>query len=73
MRTKYLEGNYGYGHAKGELFEAIVLKYAKQREIFDYYMNNPSELDQRLQEGEAKARIVANEVLNRVRKKLGYL
>lgn len=73
MRTKYLGGNYGYGHAKGELFELILSKYAKQREIFDYYMNNLPELDGRLQQGEAKARSVANQVLNRVRKKLGYM
>ncbi len=73
MRDKYLGGNYGYGHAKGELFELILRTYAKQREIFNYYMNNLPELDQRLQQGETKARIVANEVLNRVRHKLGYL
>jgi tryptophanyl-tRNA synthetase len=72
LRQKYLGGNYGYGHAKQELFELIVRKYAKQREIFDYYMNNLPELDKRLQAGEDKATQVANEVLNRVRKKLGF-
>ncbi len=72
LRQKYLGGNYGYGHAKQELFELLIRKYAKQREIFDYYMNNLPELDKRLQAGEAKAIQVANEVLNRVRKKLGF-
>jgi tryptophanyl-tRNA synthetase len=72
MRNKYLAGNYGYGHAKGELFELMLRKYAKQRETFDYYMNNIAELDRQLQAGEAKARVIAHEVLNRVREKLGY-
>jgi tryptophanyl-tRNA synthetase len=72
LRQKYLGGNYGYGHAKGELYEVLLKKYARQREIFDYYMNNLPELDKRLQEGEAKARVIAREVINRVRKQLGY-
>jgi tryptophanyl-tRNA synthetase len=73
LRQKYLAGNYGYGHAKQELYEQLLKKFARQREIFDYYMNNLPELDKRLQEGEAKARVIAHEVLSRVRKQLGYL
>jgi tryptophanyl-tRNA synthetase len=72
LRRQYLGGNYGYGHAKQELYELLLKKYAGQRELFDYYMNNLPELDKRLQEGEDKARVIAREVLNRVRKQLGY-
>ena len=72
MRGKYIAGNYGYGHAKQELFELIAQKYSKQREVFNYYMSNPEELEKRLEVGEAKARIIAMDVLNRVRKKLGF-
>src|SRR5690606_15432920 len=32
MRNKYLAGNYGYGHAKQELFDLILEKYSKARE-----------------------------------------
>lgn len=72
MRDKYLGGNFGYGHAKEELFEVIRHKFAKEREAFNHYMSNPDELNKKLERGEAKARMIAREVLNRVRKKLGY-
>jgi len=72
MRMKYEGGNYGYGHAKQELFELIRDQFAEEREKYDYYMNNLPELHQELEKGEAKAREVALEVLDRVRQKLGY-
>ena len=72
MRQNYLGGNYGYGHAKQELFELMVDKYVRQRETFQHYMDHTEELEQQLQEGERKASEIAREVLQRVRKKLGY-
>lgn len=72
LRQKYLAGNYGYGHAKQELFELIVRKYSKEREKFNFYMANPQELESKLKLGEEKARAVALKVLERVRGKLGY-
>ncbi|GAB4334620.1 MAG: tryptophan--tRNA ligase [Flammeovirgaceae bacterium] len=72
MRNNYLKGGYGYGHAKQALFEVLWSKFAEPRNIFNEYMNNTSLLDKKLQEGEAKARKVAREVLNNVRKKLGF-
>lgn len=72
MRQKYLAGNYGYGHAKQELFQLIIARYAKERDAFNYYMSNPEELDRKLERGEAKARVIAREVLERVRVKLGF-
>lgn len=72
MRAKYLAGNYGYGHAKQELFELIISKYKKEREAFNFYMSNLSELDKKLEQGEAKARAVAHAVLDKVRRKLGF-
>ena len=72
LRAKYLAGNYGYGHAKQELFELIVKRYAKEREAFNYYMGNPEALDKKLEQGEAKARVIAQEILGRVRQKLGF-
>lgn len=72
MKTNYLGGNYGYGHAKQELFELIVEKFKTEREKYNYYINNLEEVDKLLLEGAAKASIVANGVLKRVREKLGY-
>jgi tryptophanyl-tRNA synthetase len=72
LRDKYLAGNFGYGHAKQELYELILTKYSKEREAFNFLMSNLPELESKLQVGEEKARKVALEVLSRVRKKLGY-
>jgi tryptophanyl-tRNA synthetase len=72
LRQRYLAGNFGYGHAKQELYELIVEKYKKEREIFNHYMSNPQDLEKKLQQGEAKAREVAFKVLDRVRKKVGF-
>ena len=72
MRKNYEGGNYGYGHAKQELFELIRDKFQDEREKFDYYISNLPELEGELQKGEAKAADIANDVLLRVKKKLGY-
>jgi tryptophanyl-tRNA synthetase len=73
LRKKYLAGNYGYGHAKQELYELILHKFAKEREAFSFYMSNTDELEKKLAQGEARVRAIANEVLNKVRKKLGFI
>src|SRR5690606_1610872 len=67
LEAKYLAGNFGYGHAKTELLNLILTKFAKERELFAYYMNNLSELDEKLQQGADKTRKVASETLKRVR------
>jgi len=72
MRANYLGGNYGYGHAKQAFFELLIEKFAKERELYNHYMNNLSEIDEALAVGAEKARKVAQEVLGRVRMKLGY-
>lgn len=71
MRQNYLGGNYGYGHAKKELLELILTKFQTEREQFDYYMNNLSELESKLQEGAEKTRKIAFETLKRTRASLG--
>ena len=73
LRKKYLAGNYGYGHAKQALYELLLEEYAEPRKLFNYYMENPNELDQKLKQGEEKARVIAKKVLGKVREKLGYL
>ncbi len=72
LRTKYLAGNYGYGHAKQAFYELLIEKYAKERELYNYYMNNLSEIDKALEIGAQKAHKIADDVLQRVRSKLGY-
>jgi len=72
MRANYEGGNYGYGHAKQALFELIVERYAKQRETFNYYMDNLDELNAKLEAGEKKAAAIADVTLAKVRKVLGF-
>jgi tryptophanyl-tRNA synthetase len=72
MTENYLQGGYGYGHAKQALYELILEKFQTERERFDYLMNHKNELDEVLALGAEKARIVAKKVLLRVRTKLGY-
>jgi tryptophanyl-tRNA synthetase len=73
MREKYLKGGYGYGHAKTALFELIQDKFKTQREEFNRYMNDKTELDKKLLHGAEKARKVAYATLKKVREKIGYL
>ena len=72
MRENYLGGNYGYGHAKQALYECILDSFGEARERFNYYMEHRDEIDEALHKGAQKAHKVADEVLARVRNKVGY-
>jgi tryptophanyl-tRNA synthetase len=72
MRENYLNGGYGYGHAKQALFELILTKFEKQRIRFSELMNDKAQIDVALSTGASKASKVAIEVLKRVREKVGY-
>ena len=71
FRQKYLAGNFGYGHAKTELLNLILTRFEKERELFNYYMNNLPELEEKLQIGAEKTRKIAAQTLKRVRASLG--
>jgi tryptophanyl-tRNA synthetase len=72
MRSNYLNGNYGYGHAKQALYELILEQFKSPRDKFNYYMNHLNEVDDALALGAEKAKKVADIVLARVRNKIGY-
>jgi tryptophanyl-tRNA synthetase len=72
MRASYLAGGYGYGHAKKELYELILRRFAPEREQFDFYMNNLPELDAKLAVGARRAQEYGAAVLAKVRAKVGY-
>ena len=65
-------GGYGWGHAKKELLEALVDGFESERARFNELMANREEIDTALSNGADQARIVASEVLDRVRTKIGY-
>ncbi|MBO2543719.1 tryptophan--tRNA ligase [Salegentibacter sp. BDJ18] len=72
MRKNYEAGGFGYGHAKQALYEVLLEQFEEPRKKYDYYMNNLEELDKALEVGAEKAGNVANEVIKRVRTKVGY-
>ncbi len=72
MKANYEGGNYGYGHAKQAFYELLIDKFSAQRTKYNYYMENLNEIDKALFIGSEKANSVANDVLKRVRTKIGY-
>ena len=72
LKSKYEAGNFGYGHAKQELFELICVNFSAEREKFKHLMENKNIIEEQLQKGAEKARVIAREVLTRVRTNIGY-
>ena len=72
MRENYKTKGYGYGHAKTALLELILTRFEKERERYNYYEAHPEEVDAILAKGAERARKIARETLNRVRKSVGF-
>jgi tryptophanyl-tRNA synthetase len=72
MRGNYLRGGFGYGHAKQELQAVLETKFAKERELFNEYMQNPAQIEKILSVGEAKAKEIALKTLDRIREVTGF-
>jgi tryptophanyl-tRNA synthetase len=72
MKNNYTKGGYGYGHAKTDLLNLILTKYSSEREKYTFYMSNLDRIDSILKAGALKASKTADEVLNRVRIKVGF-
>lgn len=67
LKAKYLAGGFGYGHAKQALHEVMLERFKEPREKFDYYMNHPDLIEQKLEEGEKKVEPIAKQTIQRVR------
>jgi tryptophanyl-tRNA synthetase len=72
MKQNYINGGYGYGHAKQALFEQLLETFKEARQKFDYFMAHQEDLDTILEIGAKRAKLIADDVLHRVREKLGY-
>ena len=72
MEVNYKGGNYGYGHAKQALYELIISKYEVERAKFATLMEDKNLIEEELQKGALKARVIAQTVLKRVRTRIGY-
>ena len=72
LQQNYLNGGYGYGHAKNALFELILETFKTQRATYDYLMNNTPVIEEVLSIGEKRASVMANKKLETIREVLGY-
>ena len=71
LKKQYLSTGMGYGHAKQTLFRLMVERFKTEREKFNYYQDHPEEVEVALAKGAVKASKIADEVLLRLRRKLG--
>lgn len=71
MRGNYKAGNYGYGHAKKELFELFWSYFEEFREKREELINDPCAVDKILAEGGEKARHTAEKTMSAVREAVG--
>jgi tryptophanyl-tRNA synthetase len=71
MESKLAAGNYGWGHAKEALYEAIETEFAPMRERFQALRADTAQLDEVLAKGAERARLVARATLDRVRTRTG--
>jgi len=72
LRQNYLNGGFGYGHAKQALYELILKRFEKERELYNYYIENNEALEKKLKEGEEKAGEIARKTIQDVRNALGF-
>ena len=69
--SKYRAGNFGYGHAKQALFEAVEAYFGPMRAKREEFAKDPGEVWNILNKGAEKARITAEATMEKVRKAVG--
>lgn len=72
MRSHYLGGNYGYGHAKQALFEVMNQTFAPARERYHELVKDHDYIEDVLAEGAKKVRPYVDEVMYRCRNACGF-
>ena len=71
MELKYRQGGVGYGEVKQNLFESIIHTFGRARERYEFYVENPTEVKQVLEDGSKQAREIAHQTLKRVKAAIG--
>jgi tryptophanyl-tRNA synthetase len=71
MAARYRAGGYGYGHAKGALFEVMNAHLEPYRNAYLRLRGDEDALEDVLVSGAMKAREVARPILERVRSAVG--
>ncbi|MEG0070059.1 tryptophan--tRNA ligase [Cetobacterium sp.] len=71
MKAKFVAGNYGYGHAKTELLNAILDYFKDARERREELVNNMQYVEEVLAKGAIKARALAKEKITKAKLAVG--
>jgi tryptophanyl-tRNA synthetase len=72
LKNKYLAGNFGYGHAKTELYNLICETYKKERLEYQKIIHDKSFLISELEKGARKAKDIASKKIQELRQITGY-
>ena len=72
LKSKYTKGGIGYGEAKELLYHEILNRFSINRQNFLELTNNRDKVEGLLLEGAIKARKQAQNVLKRVRSRVGF-
>jgi len=72
LHSRYTNGGMGYGEAKELLYNHTLSRFSKNRELFFELNTNRDKVEQLLLEGALKARKQAQNVLKRVRARVGF-
>lgn len=71
LAQKLAAGNYGWGHAKQDLFVALNRELTPLRERYEALRADEKGLDRTLEEGASRARVIARATMDRVRSAIG--
>jgi tryptophanyl-tRNA synthetase len=71
LAARYRAGGMGWGDAKEELFRVINRELSPMREKFDALIADPKQIENILEEGAEKARVIAKEKLRILRDAIG--
>jgi tryptophanyl-tRNA synthetase len=70
-REQYKAGGVGYGEMKEELLAALETRFGAKRAKYDELMKDTAALDKILKDGAERARQLAGQRMDKIRKKLG--
>ena len=72
LHSMYTKGGMGYGEAKEKLYNETLTRFSSNRQLFFELINNRDKVEGLLIEGASKARKQAQNVLKRVRARVGF-
>jgi tryptophanyl-tRNA synthetase len=73
LKQKYETKGIGYGELKNNLYNTIINYFSKFKSKYDYYNDNYDLVENILSEGSIKANNIANNQLNKIKKRIGLL